>query len=173
MFSLLRLVAAILSLIAAFSSVSAQDVPACSRSCVQQALSSTGCKTLSNLSCLCNSEPFFESVGACALTACSTQDFGQTFADLGSLCIGHTSLTFSIPGGATSLLPTHSSTIGPGGGDATTTKPAPGSTTSVSPANKSGAAAPTAKALVLFGSSNALLAVVLGGIMFGAYGAGL
>ncbi|KAF8342693.1 uncharacterized protein EI90DRAFT_3011197 [Cantharellus anzutake] len=136
-------------------SVSAAGVPACGRTCMEQSLSGSGCKSVwgsstyrDDVSCICT----------------SSNDFVQYTNYMQNFCSGYNMNTLSgtdVGGGATSLdsppSPGISSTFG-------------GPISPTSPAHKSGAAVPGAKA---FSGSNGVFAIILGGIVFGAHVAGL
>ncbi|KAF8342692.1 uncharacterized protein EI90DRAFT_776371 [Cantharellus anzutake] len=148
-------------------SVSAQNMPTCGRTCMQQALSGSGCKSLDDASCICTNASFLETSSSCAVGSCTPNDFDQYTYYLLNFCDRYDTTTLSAtdPGGVTSLESPPGSSTSPGG--ITSTKF--GGPTS-SPVHKSGAAVPGAK---VFSGSNGILAVILGGIVFGAHVAGL
>ncbi|KAF8342694.1 uncharacterized protein EI90DRAFT_3029924 [Cantharellus anzutake] len=175
----------LLPLAATFFSVFAQTIPSCAQNCAVKALSGSNCTSLTDLTCVCNNEKFFDSAGVCTLENCNATDVALAAAAQKQLCTNFATTTFSLPPSLTSTisLPTSKPGNSTLSGSATsthnvnvtsTTSPGTGSgsstTASAHSTSRSGAAAPGAK--VLFGS-DLVLALVLGGVMFGAYAIGL
>ncbi|KAF8342688.1 uncharacterized protein EI90DRAFT_3284831 [Cantharellus anzutake] len=183
MVAFFRFVAVLLPLAATFFSVSAQNLPACAQTCANSALSGTNCTALTDFRCVCNSEKFFTAAAACAFKSCNTTEIEEALAAIKLICAPYTTVSLTLPASLTSTL--SFPTLTPGNGttkgatsthnvNATSTTTSPtgsgSSTTSAASTSRSGAAAPGAK--VLFGS-DPVLALVLGGAMFGAYVIGI
>ncbi|CAL8583560.1 hypothetical protein XPA_009181 [Xanthoria parietina] len=72
------------------------DYPACAQACVTQYLPASGCGSLSNASCVCNSPAIVVDTGRCELATCSRADLAITTSLALALCaraggVGNTS----------------------------------------------------------------------------------
>ncbi|KAL8665551.1 MAG: hypothetical protein Q9168_007673 [Polycauliona sp. 1 TL-2023] len=54
--------------------LNSNDYPPCARDCQNQVIPMSECKTLSNSSCICNSQTVVQGTGACELANCSMED---------------------------------------------------------------------------------------------------
>ncbi|KAL8682518.1 MAG: hypothetical protein Q9186_001465 [Xanthomendoza sp. 1 TL-2023] len=78
--------AAAASAVAGKNASNINDYPACARSCQQQYLPVSGCGTLANASCICNSPALLSDTGRCEVANCSAADLVTTRALAQRLC---------------------------------------------------------------------------------------
>ncbi|KAI4225395.1 MAG: hypothetical protein L6R36_003937 [Xanthoria steineri] len=64
----------------------ANDYPPCAQSCLAQYLPASGCGSLSNVTCVCNSPAIVVDTGRCELATCSPADLAITTSLAQALC---------------------------------------------------------------------------------------
>lgn len=80
--------AAAASAVAGKNSLNSNDYPPCATSCQQQYLPSSGCRTLANKTCVCNSAALVTGAGGCESRTCSPADLEKVRYLSFQLCAG-------------------------------------------------------------------------------------